>query len=107
MDYRSETTCRHRSLARTVIAATASALLLTLGAAAPAGAHSGTVDSFGCHPNVAHGSYHCHTGPLAGRSYPSKAAMMKVRQEREQEERTKARLLQPDADGPTSTIGDR
>ena len=107
MDYRSETTCRHRPLVRTVVAATASVLLLTLAVAAPAGAHSGSVDSFGCHPNVAHGSYHCHTGPLAGRSYPSRAAMIKVRQEHEQEERAKARLLRPEADGPTSTIGDR
>lgn len=106
MDYRSETTHRHRPVALRRVAA-AVGLLLTCGAAAPASAHSGTLDSFGCHPNVAHGSYHCHTGPLAGRSYPSKSAMIKVRQEHEQEERAKARLLKPEADGPVSTVGDR
>lgn len=107
MDYRSETTDSHRPVGFRQTAASVAVLLLTLAGAMSANAHPGTVDSFGCHPNVAHGSYHCHTGPLAGRSYPSKAAMMKVRQEREQEERAKARLLDPQADGPTSTIGDR
>lgn len=107
MDYRSETTYRHRPVGLRRAAALALGLLLTLAVAGPAGAHTGTLDSYGCHPNVAHGSYHCHTGALAGRSYPSKVAMMKARQGHEQEERAKARLLKLDADGPTSTIGDR
>lgn len=107
MDYRSPTTYRHRPVVLRGAVATAWVLLLTSAVVTPAGAHPGTLDSFGCHPNVAHGSYHCHTGALAGRSYPSKAEMTKVRQEHEQEERAKARLLKPQADGPASTVGDR
>lgn len=84
------------------------ALLLVLSAPGNALAHSGSLDSLGCHPNVAHGSYHCHTGRLAGRSYGSKPDAEDAYKEDEQEERAKARLREPPRpDGPTSTVGDR
>lgn len=39
-------------------------------------AHSGGLDAFGGHNDRKHGGYHVHRGPLAGKSYPSKAAML-------------------------------
>lgn len=54
--------------------------------------HTGALDSEGCHPNVAHGSYHCHTGPMAGRQYSSKQEMLRARQQRERDQRSKARV---------------
>lgn len=57
----------------------------------PAGAHDKPLDSYGCHANVAHGSYHCHRGPLAGKEYKSKEDMLHARLEREREERQRAR----------------
>jgi len=44
-----------------------------LGPAHPAGAHGGGLDGFGCHHDRKAGGYHCHRGPLAGRSFASKA----------------------------------
>lgn len=55
-------------------------------------AHDGPLDSYGCHPNVAHGSYHCHRGPLAERQYPSKDDMVRAFHEQERSERPKPRL---------------
>jgi len=39
-------------------------------------AHEGELDSLGCHGDVTTESYHCHTGPLAGREFisPDEAA---------------------------------
>jgi hypothetical protein len=37
-------------------------------------AHEGPTDGFGCHSSNKGGTYHCHTGPLAGRSFVTKAA---------------------------------
>lgn len=34
--------------------------------------HGGRTDSLGCHHNRKAGGYHCHSGPLAGRSFASK-----------------------------------
>ena len=39
-------------------------------------AHSGGLDSNGCHHDRKHGGYHCHQGPLAGQSFASKQAML-------------------------------
>lgn len=40
-------------------------------AGVPARAHNGGLDSLGCHHDRKHGGYHCHEGPLAGRSFMS------------------------------------
>lgn len=60
-----------------------------LGFTGLARAHDGALDSYGCHPNVAHGSYHCHLGPLAGRQYRTKADMVRALNERENRLRPK------------------
>lgn len=39
-------------------------------------AHGGGLDAYGGHNDRKHGGYHVHRGPLAGKSYPSKAAML-------------------------------
>lgn len=57
----------------------------------PAYTHPGPLDSQGCHPNVAHGSYHCHAGPLAGQQYKSKDEMLQDLLEHERNERRKAK----------------
>ena len=57
-----------------------------------AGAHDGPLDSYGCHQNIAHGSYHCHAGVLADRQYKSRAEMLKARNEKEQERAQQERL---------------
>jgi hypothetical protein len=49
------------------------AVVLTAG---PVLAHSGGLDSYGCHHNRKHGGYHCHRGPLAGQSYVSQQEML-------------------------------
>ena len=49
------------------------ALLLVLGFPMVAAAHGGGLDAAGCHNDNKHGGYHCHRGPLAGRSFNSKA----------------------------------
>jgi len=48
-------------------------------------AHDGTLDSYGCHVNLAHKIYHCHTGPLAGEQFKTRAEMLLVLQERDRE----------------------
>lgn len=58
-------------------------------AAAAASAHPGALDSYGCHPNIAHGSYHCHRGPLAGREFGSWEEMVRAHQEHERRARPK------------------
>lgn len=40
-------------------------------------AHSGRTDSYGCHHAAKTADYHCHTGPLAGRTFPNKEDMLK------------------------------
>ena len=42
---------------------------------APAFAHGGGLDSYGCHNNRKAGGYHCHRGPLAGQSFSTKEEM--------------------------------
>lgn len=58
-------------------------------------AHDGALDSYGCHPNVAHGSYHCHEGLLGGRGYTSKVKMIEAYKARQQDERVRARAASP------------
>jgi hypothetical protein len=50
-------------------------LLSALFLISPAGliAHGGGLDALGCHHNRKLGGYHCHRGPLAGRSFTLKA----------------------------------
>lgn len=48
-------------------------LLLTLVTPSVALAHGGGLDALGCHHNRSAGGYHCHRGPLDGRSFSSKA----------------------------------
>jgi hypothetical protein len=47
-------------------------LAIAVAAAAPAGAHSGIVDGYGCHRGPDKVSYHCHSGQFAGRTFKSK-----------------------------------
>lgn len=47
-------------------------LLLTLVTPSVALAHGGGLDALGCHHNRSAGGYHCHRGPLDGRSFSSK-----------------------------------
>ncbi len=41
-------------------------------------AHGGRTDSLGCHYNRKAGGYHCHSGPLAGQSFSSKAEALEA-----------------------------
>jgi hypothetical protein len=47
-------------------------------AATRARAHGGGRDKLGCHHDRKNGGYHCHTGKLAGQSFPSKEAAQKA-----------------------------
>lgn len=40
-------------------------------------AHGGGLDGYGCHNDNKAGNYHCHRGPCAGRTFGSKAEMLK------------------------------
>jgi hypothetical protein len=68
-----------------------------------AGAHDGPLDSYGCHQNIAHGSYHCHAGALAERQYKSRADMLEARNEKEQERAQQERLNRKKST-PTRTV---
>ncbi|MBI4461187.1 MAG: YHYH domain-containing protein [Acidobacteria bacterium] len=48
-------------------------LFFLIVAASAAYPHGGGLDSLGCHNDRKNGDYHCHRGPLAGRSFSSKA----------------------------------
>jgi hypothetical protein len=58
-------------------------------AGAGAAAHPGALDSYGCHPNIAHGTWHCHTGPLAGREFDTREDMVRAWTEHERRSRPK------------------
>jgi len=45
-------------------------------------AHGGGLDSYGCHNNRKVGNYHCHRGEFEGRTFASKAAMLKALEEK-------------------------
>lgn len=91
MDYRYHTSRSHRRMRLRYL----SGLALGLTIAASAHAHNGVIDSYGCHPNVSHGSYHCHEGYLAGRAYKNRAKMIEAYREREQDERVRTRNANP------------
>jgi hypothetical protein len=65
-----------------MIAQVARAILLSLFAvtlaAGPVHAHSGGLDTHGCHHDRKNGGYHCHQGPYAGESFASKSEMLAV-----------------------------
>lgn len=44
-------------------------------------AHGGGLDANGCHHNRKAGGYHCHRGPLAGQSFPDRAAAERALQQ--------------------------
>ena len=44
-------------------------------------AHSGGLDAYGCHHDRKASGYHCHHGPLAGKSFRSKAEIRKALEE--------------------------
>jgi hypothetical protein len=71
------------------------ALLLAFSAVA----HEQPLDSKGCHANVAHGSYHCHVGPLAGREFRSQEAVTRAQIDEERRLNQKVRF-QPDVPTP-------
>jgi hypothetical protein len=39
-------------------------------------AHGGGLDRYGCHNDREAGSYHCHRGPCAGKTFASQATML-------------------------------
>jgi hypothetical protein len=49
-------------------------------------AHGGGLDSLGCHHDRQRGGYHCHRGPLAGKSFASKAEAEKALEQLRQTE---------------------
>jgi hypothetical protein len=52
----------------------AAVVLAVSTSASPAFAHGGGLDDRGCHTDSSRGEYHCHQGPLEGRSFESQAA---------------------------------
>jgi hypothetical protein len=53
------------------------ALLMWFGLGSLAGAHTGIVDGYGCHRGPDKGSYHCHQGEFAGRTFKSKEEFLR------------------------------
>ena len=78
-----------------IVLAFASAIVIaTLFFSLSALAHSGGLDRLGCHHDRKRGGYHCHKGPLAGRSFNSKQAALDALQrkrnsQKHKEDRTK------------------
>lgn len=48
-------------------------------------AHGGGLDTHGCHHDRKNGGYHCHQGPLAGKSFASKREMLAALEAKKQE----------------------
>jgi hypothetical protein len=42
-----------------------------------ADSHNGIVDGYGCHRDPKNGNYHCHQGPYAGKSFPSREEFLR------------------------------
>lgn len=62
-------------------------LLAFLGVPLASLTHGGRTDSLGCHHDRKRGGYHCHSGPLAGRSFSSKSqAQAELRKQRSKSE---------------------
>lgn len=58
----------------------------------PAAAHEGFLDGYGCHYNEVQRTYHCHTGPLAGKNFKSREEMLEALKELERQENSRARV---------------
>ena len=71
---------------------TLSAVVLTAG---PVRAHSGGLDVYGCHHDHKNGGYHCHRGPLAGKSFESQQEMLAAQEALNQEPNDHPEWVQP------------
>lgn len=82
-----------------MIAQVVLALLLSLTtvvlSAGPLHAHSGGLDSHGCHHDRKNGGYHCHRGPLVGQSFESQQEMLVALQALNQEPNNHPEWVQP------------
>lgn len=71
-------------------------------------AHGGGTDSFGCHRNRRAGGYHCHSGPLAGRDFASKEAMLaQLQGDRPAKAARSAPAAKPGQDSVGSILADK
>jgi len=68
------------------------AVVLTAG---PVLAHSGGLDTHGCHHDRKNGGYHCHRGPLAGHAFESQQEMLVALQALNQEPNNHPEWVQP------------
>lgn len=57
---------------------TLATLLIVLAWTTSASAHGGGQDANGCHNDKKAGNYHCHAGPLAGKTFGSKNEAMQA-----------------------------
>jgi len=64
-------------LSRVGLAALATIFVTGLTLAGPA-AHPGGIDGHGCHHDTKAGGYHCHKGPLRGKSFRDKSEMLEA-----------------------------
>ena len=75
------------------------AILLSLSAVAlaadPVHAHGGGLDTYGCHHDRKNGGYHCHRGPLAGKSFESQQEMLAAQEALNQEPNDHPEWVQP------------
>ena len=84
-----------RSMSKWSVGLFAGVLGLALAASVPAFSHGGGIDSYGGHNDRVSGGYHFHRGPLAGRSYASKAAALRALRAHASPPRTPASGLAP------------
>jgi hypothetical protein len=49
---------------------------LYAGTPGPVAAHGGGLDRYGCHHDRKAGTYHCHRGPCAGKTFKSQSEML-------------------------------
>jgi hypothetical protein len=75
--------------------------------AATARAHGGKVDSLGCHNDRKQGNYHCHSGPLAGKSFASKADALKALDAQQSGKSSEQRANQPPSKSQATTEEDQ
>ena len=82
-----------------MIAQVVLALLLSLTTvmltAGPLHAHSGGLDTHGCHHDRKNGGYHCHQGPFAGKSLESQQEMLAALEALNQEPNDHPEWVQP------------
>lgn len=83
-------------------------IFLIIAVVTPTLAHDAPIDGFGCH-NAKGGTYHCHSGPLAGRAFVNKAAAVaamvaleKVTEQEEKEAAAKAASLAKPSESASS-----